>query len=242
MHHDMGQTLTIELSKYPNILKYLQESNGDTYPISAHLALLDHILEKGHDKIAQKEFGMPINELIKETYDAHFDYKGITQNAGNSAEAEALSILEWENNPLSYITGGKQPRDTQGNPMPLKDFLGVPRVNFKHHLQRMLYSAKYLNHVDYVNYLMLGAYDLQQIERNKHIEQLLAIQPALRYQEKQGLVIGDFLDGTGFFDCGEMDLSAFKVCPSCQMGANWEVVNDIGYCMNCKAAVKHKTN
>lgn len=234
------KTLTIGLKNYPNIRKYLEETKGDTLPLVKHLQLLDTIFENGDHIKAEKVLGMSINDILRETYEAHFDYRGITKNSDNYVEAELLAVLELENNPLSVLTGGKQTRDLEGNEISLENFTGMPYVNFKRHLQKFLYSMKYLNHKDYVNYLMLGKHDLMQVDRNKHIEQIIQIKPALSYQRKQGLPVGFFLDGTGFFDCGEMDLSKLEYCPACSMGARWHLIEDVGYCLECKAAVKHR--
>lgn len=223
--------MEIDLNNYPGILNNAEAAQQ---LLKEHLTLLSNALTNGHHTKSQEVFKSSYVSILADITESMFDYKAILKHHPNKAEAEAMEILDLENNPLSLFTGYSTPFDFQGGKMTPKDFIG-PYNSFKKWFQAQLYASRYLPYTDYVRFMYLGEFDMLESLKHANVEKLITIQPALSYQKKHNLSIGKFIEGTGFFDCGTIKENYWTTCPACQN----ELPNiedlEVVYCLSCKA-------
>src|SRR5690625_3416343 len=174
-------------------------------------------------------FGMKRSELADQVIEALTDYRGILQNHHSRGEAKALEVLKHDANPLQasrFFT-------IDGKKISQKEFFGEDKPDIKGMLQGLLYAGRYLSHVDLVKYLMLSDFHMVEHMQNEHIQALLQIQPALKYQQENNITIGKRVEGTGFFDLGDEATKARKDCPACK-SEKWNTKEeDYAFCPSC---------
>lgn len=226
--------IPIDMTKYPA----LQNMGKEVMPlVSETLSFLDLAVQKGWHEATKEYFERDLQTFIKEVTGAFLDYEGINSHAANKAEAKVLSDeLKYATNPL-YVALGKE----GGYDASLK--FGLEKgFDLKNWVSAMLYLGRYYNYPDLTRGLDLNGYELLETEKYKHIEKLIEIQPALRYQrdnEEAGFP-GQLIEGTGFFDCGREPEHWEGVCPACKMPTHEKTEEFKEYiaCFSCKAGFR----
>lgn len=222
----------LNLDNYPNLKKM---AVGDhvkfQHFLKSVMEFADKATKENRPKQAEDSFNMDYMDLIAELSGAFFDYEGITSHHHNEKEARMLNVLKLENNPLA---SNNFYRIVDGKPISKDEFFGGEK-SIKEWLQSMLYAGRYLSHADLVRYLTLGEYDLVERMKTDRIQELLKIQPALAYQSKNDLIVGKYLEGTGFFFCGEYHKKE-PICPSCSTNHKFYEYKNYMMCHHCLGA------
>lgn len=228
--------IKINLDNYPDLLKLKLDDPERFQVYMKNVFLLgDFAAKKGYSDSAEKYFGVDYPVLIREITAALFDYKGILKHHHNKQEAEAMQILEMENNPLAATNYFS----TRGETLTKETFNGENDLSIQAWFQGLLYAGKYLSHKDLVKYLLLPDYHLVENMQNEHIQRLIKIQPALKYQQENDIRVGAYHPGTGFFDVGRIPFKT-NHCPICYSDRIYtEPFHEMRYCLNCNAGFSY---
>lgn len=227
--------IPLDFNNYPALWElFSQDKKRFAELLKGILAYTDKAVENKHLEKSDQVFKLKYEELLKSLMDAMFDYKGMLEHHENEAERKAMEVLQLEVNPLAVFTGQAFALDSKGNKVPEGEFASAEDV--KSYFQGLLYGARFVPLKDLANYLNLGKYELVDVLKARNFANLSEIQPALKYQEKQGITQGKLYEGTGYLDCGELDEEDVQ-CPACQSQTQMlKDYEDKKICLTCKAA------
>ena len=227
----MANNITINLDNYKNLLNLARKDTQRAHDLIQ--GVLDLI--NSHYKDIEEATHMEAEKFLLETVLAFIDYEGIVANHPNEGEAKLMRLLKHENNPVRAMFDGEiDVYDVNGDRIKKREFFGSS--SYKEWLQSLLYMGRYVSYKQLGEYLALNEFHLIDNIKNEHIEQLLSIQPALKYQELNGITVGKFKEGTGFFDCGESEIDT--VCLACEDDRQIIKNEENLYCLACKAVFK----
>lgn len=222
------------LVKYPNLVKLIA-GNEDKFLslLDRHFALMDKQLDT--DTASKKIFGMDSLEASHLFVDVFFNPKGILRYYPNKDHASALSTLNDEDiHPLSLFLDSASIYDMKGNYIPKYEFSTAEDVT--QFFQSVLFSARFMNQKDLTRAMLIKDPELVDAIRLQKIQELIKIQPALEYQQAQGIQPLKRIKETGFFDCGSTDE---KVCPACKV-RELEELQELRVCRHCHGGFKNK--
>ena len=228
----------IDLNNYPN-LKTLFTNDKQEFAriLKAMLLHIDSAIAAKHLKTTEEVYKMDYIEMMFTLMETFLNYEGIVQQHGNPSEKEALSGLKHDIHPLSIFTNNTTVYDVQGNLVSPYEHIQQDRFNLKNWLYALFYGARFVSWKELAEYLNLGKYELIDVLKARNIQQLLPIQPALKYQDENDIPQGKILEGYGLFDCGT---TSEENCPACSSSLHTH--ENIKYCKECRAGFNNENN
>lgn len=237
--------IEIDLTRYPNIKQLVdigkpgkaQVLLKDTFTmVNDHITDIPELLRiiERHQEI-KNTYGLGFNAFLHQVQEVFLDHTSITEHHPDPAEGEVLASLKEENNPLYFITN--PPKDENGKPILPENMEWVEGYNLKDFIHGLFYWSRYTDLASLARALYLGDFDLLNNLKMQNVQELLQIQPALKYQEANNILIGKLIQGTGYFDCGTTKEIINYCCPACHSVELSEGEKDTS-CLNCKAGFR----
>lgn len=220
----------IDLENYPALFEIFNEDKQEFADIlKTTLDNINHAAETGRMDIAKDVYKRNYEDMIVEVMDAFFDTNGIVEKHKNKAEKEGLRGLGMNIHPLAIFTNDAAVYDAQGK----RITPDLENFNLKDWLYSLFYGARFVSWQELAEYITLGEYELIDVLKARNFEQLAAIQPALQFQEDNGISKGKLIAGTGLFDGGSGASKELENCPACD-SVEWNIVNSkYAYCPKC---------
>lgn len=231
-------SVQLDLDKYSHLQKMVADRPQEFKDLlQKTMSLLNRAEGKGWVDSSYKNFHYTFSSVVEAVVEALYDFDGLARQHHNPTEKEVLKIVGYLNNPLAVLGGNATPREVNGEAITLNEFSGQSDLDLKKWFQQLFYSARYLSHKDLIKYLLLGDFDLVEMERAGHIRELIRIQPALRFQKDHDIPIGTRINRTSFFLVGEGSLSDNR-CPACDGELKARIDQKYKYCETCRGGIK----
>lgn len=228
--------IELDLKNYPS-LQQLFDQDKEQFG-----ALLKGILVHANEAVAsnrikdsQEIYNLPYMLMVDEVMQAFFEPEGIADYHYNKQERNSLRALRFDLHPLAIFTNNAVAYNAQGEVVTPGEWLDMRDENFsiKNWLYKLFYGARFVSWQELSEYLSLGKYDLVEALKLANYKQLASIQPALRFQEQQGIPKGKILPGLGLLDGGDETTKLHHVCPACEQNT-WDMTNETyAYCTSC---------
>ena len=229
--------IPMNMTKYPHI----QELGKDGLTIiQSIMNIIDKNISSGNHKIAEEFFGVSLQELTEELLSAVFDYEGIISFLPDKTQGEALAALSGHAlNPLYSAFSKEGLMGQDGMPATFEEKFGLKEEEFsiRRFFQGLMFYSYYCSLPDLAAHLSTNDFSLIDKEKHENIGKLIDIRPVLTYQEKNGILAGKLVPGTGLFECGPFPEGA-KVCPSCKVPNTLHDLGEVVLCENCKGHFK----
>jgi hypothetical protein len=226
----------INMTKYP----HLQALGKDAGPIvSGVFEALDNMIEAGHHEVSKKVFGIPIQDLTAQLLEAMFDHRGIMNTLPDQENADFISeAYTYQLNPLHAAFDSSTIMDRNFKPVTFEQKFGMDKRDFtvKDFIQSLLFYSYYGKMDELAKYLFTNDYSLFDNEKHENIDKLIAIRPALTYQQAIGIMPGKLIPGTGFFDCG--DAKGLTTCTACKSPKGLILLDELSVCTECKGGYR----
>lgn len=228
----------IDLTKYPALhLMAEQDKEGFIKTLSSVITHIDRALADDRDMKAREYYKMSYTDMINDIMDVFFDFEGIVQEHHNNAEKEGLRALHEDIHPLAIFTNNAPVYDAQGNNISPQKWIEQDKFDLKNWLLALFYGARFVSWKELAEYLSLGEYELMDVLKARNFNELAKIQPALQYQEDQGIPVGKLIAGTGFFDGGNETSKPLESCPAC--ASDWNTKHEkYAFCSECRLGGK----
>lgn len=234
------QKVSVNLEDKPLLQNLMKEDLPKAKEIfETFISLMEISLQHGWDKLPSEMFhgeNITFKDLVYGVLFGALDLPNINP--------ETYHILGAKIHPLSLL--GKKGFYPIGReePMDWREFFLYPsdkevsRETISMVIRELMRYGRWIDFKGY--YEALSVDDLavwKDAEQPKTA--LLAIQPALKYQKeaKGELAVGDFLEDTGFFNCGIVT-EGVKTCPACKTSELIKFNENIKVCEKCNAGFK----
>lgn len=228
--------VALDLKNYPHLRElYMADPERFGHILKAVFQHIDHALEDKRFQQAKRIYKMDYIQMMFDVIDTFFNFQGIVNQHGNPAERDGLTSLGEDIHPLGIFTNNVAVFDVNGRQVDPHEWISLEDFNLKDWLYALFYGARFVSWKELAEYLTLGQFELIEVLKARNFEQLKKIQPALHYQEKQGITVGKLIQGTGFLYCGD---ETHKTCPACEVGIIEHAPKTYSFCNNCFAGFK----
>lgn len=225
---ETNKRIPLDFSNYSNLWELFQNDQAKFASlVRGLLTLLDKTVASKHHTTIEEVFKLEYPQLLGILTDAMTDYQGILAKHPNKGEAASMEILELENNPLA-IFAGSPAFNLEGEQIPPQEFFGTNDI--KDWFQGLLYASRFIPVYELAKYIHLSQFDLIDNLKAQNVQRLLAIQPALTYQNENDIPLAKRIKNSGYFWLGEH--SKNDSCPACQ-GKNIEKMDHYLICTAC---------
>jgi hypothetical protein len=170
-----------------------------------------------------------------------FDHRGIMNTLPDQENADFISeAYTYQLNPLHAAFDNTTIKDRNFKPVSFEEKFGMNKRDYtvKDFIQSLLFYSYYGKMDELAKYLFTNDYSLFDNEKHENIDKLIAIRPALTYQQALGILPGKLIPGTGFFDCGEIKQEWDTICHACQHDDLHSIDEHTLVCKECKAGYK----
>lgn len=222
----------IDLKRFPNLYAY-KSNDPDKFQehLQRNLELADRQIGSGH--YSKYIFNLSLVQFTELMFRIFYDWKGIPEQHYDPEEAEQLKMLQEDNHPLQVFQGKVKAYDAQGNQITKEQFTTAETV--EDFIKGALYALRFGSQKDMVKYLMLEDEEGLKDLKGHNIQQLLKIQPALKFQERMKTPLAKRVKNTGFFELGAFPES--KVCHACS-GDDIYKIDERVFCRQCYGSYK----
>lgn len=229
----MSNLIKIDVDNYPAFKEIMQKDTEEfTELLKNTFTHVDKAVKEGHYERSKELYKMEYIEFLETLSDAFFKFNGIVNQHANHAERVGLSGLGEDIHPLAIFTNDVPVFDAHGRNISPYEWIPLDQFDLKNWLYALFYGARFVSWKELAEYLTLDKYDMIDVLKANNFKQLQKIQPALAYQDKQGITKGKLIAGTGYLECGSR---YHEICPACEKGVLDHRHSSYSNCPECSA-------
>lgn len=208
----------ININDYPELGKLFDdEAQRPLFKelASGALKVINDLVAEGRHTQAQELFKMPLPQLMEEVMKGFLDVKEIlAHHSDPDINVMLYAISGDKEHPLHSALVEEYHTNANNEHIDFKQKFGVSREEFntREYISSLMFFSWYCSLGDLASFLSGGNYKGLDNLKDEYFLRKLAIQPALKYQADNGVMVGKVLKGTGFFD---VEIPASEVTTYC---------------------------